>query len=243
MAPRAPVTSALVPPTLDQEPAAGRTIRAVGDGLLSALPEGDEGAPNDARAAAYDRLIGNPLYNRVMWGTSPAAYTAFAWRAVASGSGPMLDAGSGTAVFTGALYRESRRPVVLVDRSLAMLQRARTRASRDGATFVQADLFDLPFAAAGFATVACFGVLHVVGDMARALASLRAQVAPGGRLFVSALVAETAVGRTYLRLLHRLGEVVAPFSEAELAAAVRRELGSGATVRRQGSMVFVEAAG
>lgn len=223
--------------------AAGRTVRAVGDSLLSALPEGDEGAPYDGGAVAYDRLIAKVLYNRIAWGTSPAAYTAFARRAVASGSGPLLDAGSGTAVFTDALYRESRRPVVLVDRSLAMLQRPRTRASRDGATFVQADVFDLPFAAAGFATVACFGVLHVVGDVARALASLRAQVAPGGRLFASALVAETAVGRTYLGLLHRLGEVAAPCSEAELAAEVRREPGSGATVRRQGSMAFVEAAG
>ena len=38
-------------------------------------------------------------------GLNPAAYRAFAAEAVATGSGPLLDAGCGTAVFTADAYR------------------------------------------------------------------------------------------------------------------------------------------
>lgn len=55
------------------------------------------GATYDRRAALYDRLVRSPTYNRVAWNTRPVDYTAFATRAFASGSGPLLEVAAGTA--------------------------------------------------------------------------------------------------------------------------------------------------
>ena len=54
--------------------APGRALRPAGAGVVSALSSADEGAPYDRRAAAYDRLIGNRVYNRLVWGASVADY-------------------------------------------------------------------------------------------------------------------------------------------------------------------------
>ena len=48
--------------------APGVTIRQLDDGLFSALPEGDLGAPYDRVAAAYDRAVSMNLYLRLAWG-------------------------------------------------------------------------------------------------------------------------------------------------------------------------------
>lgn len=115
------------------------------------LPPDAEGAPYDSRAAAYDRVVGSTLYNRLIWGASTDLYRAFARRAVASGDGPLLDAGAGSAVFTDRAYADTDRPLILVDRSLGMLEAARDRiAKRAGGslpasvTLLQADANELP---------------------------------------------------------------------------------------------------
>jgi hypothetical protein len=143
----------------DSLPAAGRTLRPAGNGVVSALPTDDAGAPYDRKAAVYDRVVGARAYNRVVWGTSTAAYREFASEALASGSGPMLDAGCGSALFTAGVYRRASRPLVLVDRSVGMLVRASGRLQGVPAGFVQADLSDLPFAPGCFTTVGGFGTL------------------------------------------------------------------------------------
>ncbi len=221
--------------------APGRTLRRARRQVVSALPIVDEGARYDRRAAMYDRLIGSPVYNRLAWGTSPAQYAAFAAEAVATGSGPLLDVGCGTAIFTAAAYRGARRPLVLIDRSLDMLDRAAERLAHPSAAFVQADLFDLPFAHRRFATVACFGVLHVLDDPCAALTALRDQLAPGGLLFASMLVADRAVGRVYLSALHRAGEVGPPRHAEHLTDAARAVFGAAADIRRTGSMAWLRA--
>ena len=53
----------------------------------------------------------------------------------------------------------------------------------DRIAFVQADLFDLPFVSGSFATVACFGMLHLFENLPDTLAALRQQVAPDGSLY------------------------------------------------------------
>lgn len=176
------------------------------------LPSGDEGAPYDRRAAAYDRLVASPLYNRLLWRASPRTYAAFAAEALRAGDGPLLDVACGSGVFTAAAYRHAERPLVLADRSLAMLGRARRRIgpAAPAVSLVQADLFDLPFAVGAFETVACHGALHVFDDLPEALRALRAQLVPGGTLYVTSLVAETPVAARYLALLHRAGEVATP---------------------------------
>lgn len=105
----------------------GRELHHAGDGLLSAMAPGDRGAPYDRQAAIYDGLVGNALYNRVLWGASIASYAASAASAVTAAAGPLLDVGCGSAVFTAPAYLAAERPLVLLDRSLGMLARAAKR--------------------------------------------------------------------------------------------------------------------
>ncbi len=210
--------------------------------MLSALSVGDEGAAYDRRAALYDHLVASRLYNRLLWGASPTAYAGFAARALASGDGRLLDVACGSLVFTADAYRHSTRSLVLVDRSSAMLQRAARRLDGGtGATLIQADASDLPFAPGAFDTVACHGALHVFDDLGEVLRALRAQLAPGGKLYATCLVAETPVAARYLRLLHRVGEVAAPRRQADLHAAARAALGDAVVVGRRGAMCFLIA--
>jgi len=114
-------------------------------------------------------------------GHRPRGLRAFAAEAIAAGEGSFLDAGCATATFTATAYRAASRPLL-----------------RAPAVPVQADLLDLPFSPRRFATVACFGVLHVLDDPWAALAALAAlceQTAPGGRIFASMLVADRRPGR------------------------------------------------
>lgn len=88
------------------------------------------------------------------------------------------------------------------------------------------------------------GGLHLLEDVASTVAELATQRAPGGRLHLSGLVAETRLGRRYLDLLHRAGEVAAPQREREVRAAVERGLGEPVDRwRRGGSMVYAASAG
>lgn len=128
--------------------------RQVQPHILSVLPPEGEEADYDSRAAAYDWVVGSTLYNRLMWGSSPERYRAFVQRALASGTGSVLDAGAGAVVFTASLYVEADRPFILIDRSLGMLRAARDRISEltegtipDPVTFLQADVHDLPLVA------------------------------------------------------------------------------------------------
>jgi ubiquinone/menaquinone biosynthesis C-methylase UbiE len=196
----------------------------------------------DRHARLYDRLIANRVYNRIMWGTRPADYAAFATEAAAAGDGPLLDAGCGTAVFTAAVYAGCAREVVLVDRSAEMLRRAQQRCNGAPARFVQADLLELPFERHGFATVACHGVLHVLDDPWAGLAALADQVAPGGALYASMLVSDRGgITPAYMRALHRRGEISTPRREADLAAAARELFGDGAAITRTGAMAWLRA--
>jgi len=220
--------------------AASVPLRDLGGGLLSALPEDDQGAPYDRHAEIYDRLIGNRRYNQLIWGCDPSEYAAFAAEALASADGPFLDAGSGTAVFTADLYRRAARPVVLVDRSTGMLRKAAERLQEAPVTLVQADLFALPFSPQSFATVGCFAMLHVLEEPWDALARLRSMVAPGGHLYASMLVVDRRISRHYHRALERRHEMGPPRREAELAS-VARELFTDAQVTRTGAMAWLRA--
>lgn len=199
------------------------------------------GAPYDRRAAVYDRLVRSRLYNRVAWGCAPGDYEAFAAEALASADGPVLEAAAGSAAATAALHRRSGRPTVLVDLSRPMLERAARRLARDGTAvparirLVQADVTALPGGPPErFTTILVLGALHLFDDVDALLAPLRARLAPGGRMYVSGLVAETARGRRYLEVLHRAGEVAAPRGVDELRAA----LGDPEDFRTAGCMAF-----
>lgn len=224
------------------------TVRRIDERILSVLPADVAGAPYDRRAAVYDRLVRSPLYNRLVWSTRPADYAAFARGAVEDAPGPLLEVGCGSATFTAPAYRSTERPCVLVDRSVAMLERAAARVvgagdmREDRFVLLQADLRELPFRPRGFHTVVWMGGLHLFDDVPEIVARLAGQCAPDGHLFLSGLVAETRVARGYLGLLHRAGEVVAPRREADLRKLVEAGLGRPAEDwRRVGAMVYARA--
>lgn len=222
---------------------AGRPVRVIEPGIWSVLPAGTPGQPYDGRARAYDRMIGSRAYNRILWGTSPGAYRAFARQAVTSGAeGWLLDAGCGTMLLTAAAYAAAPgRPVLAIDQSLGMLRRAKERVAALGATnvtFLQADLRDLPLRDGVFATVLSMGMVHLFDDAAPVLRSLGRVLGPGGALYVTSLVKGRVVGDAYLRLLQRAGEVAAPRTVDGLSAVLRESVGH-CDVRVEGSMAYV----
>jgi len=192
------------------------------------------------QARIYDRVIGNAGYLRVVWSAAPDEFDRFAREALAAGEGPFLDVGCGTLVFTEDAYRSSGRALTLTDLSEEMLIRARERFSAPNATLLQADMFNLPFEPRSFETVASFGVLHCIEDLDGALAAIAAQVAPGGRAYLSHLVGATARSKLMAGLLHRAGEFAAPRSQAEFEAAVSRHF-EPISFERRGSMAYATA--
>jgi SAM-dependent methyltransferase len=218
----------------------------VENGIFSVLPDDTPGQRYDSRARAYDRMIGSRLYNRVFWGSAPDEYRAFARQAIeSSSSGWLLDAGCGTLLLTAEAYASTpQRPVVALDQSIGMLQRAQERLAgisggrSQHVVFLQADLLDLPFRAQGFQTVLSMGMLHLfdaVQPLVRALDSL---VEPGGQLFLSSLVTNGRFGDRYMRLLHRAGEIAAPRTAEALRRVLLETLGAGTTYSVVGNMSY-----
>lgn len=213
-------------------------------GIASVLPPDVEGTAYDTRAAAYDRVVGSALYNRLIWGVSTARYRTFVDRALADGSGPLLDAGAGSAVFTAEAYVQSDRPLILVDCSLGMLEAARNRLEKnaggsmpDHVTLLHADVTDLPLRPEPIDTVLSMGMLHLFEDAGGHVDQLLRVLSPGGTLFATSLVTDRTVGRQYLRLLHRAGEVAAPLTYARLRQALA-SLNGAVEGKRDGNMAF-----
>jgi len=193
----------------------GRNLREIEPDIYTTLHDA-ETHHYDRLARVYDRLIGSPWYNRFVWGSDCADYTAFAHAACqAQPSGPYLDAGCGSMLFTAPAYTNSTRSIIAVDHSLGMLRRARARLRESNGTvpphvlLLQADLLDLPFRDATFSTVLSMGMLHLFGDADRILQALRRRLQPRGRLYLSSLVLNGRRGDHYLRFLERRGEVAA----------------------------------
>jgi ubiquinone/menaquinone biosynthesis C-methylase UbiE len=178
----------------------------------------------DDKARFYDAVIGNALYNRILWGNTVHDYQNFCQAALASRStGYVLDAGCGSLVFTGAVYTQAAdRQLILVDRSWGMLKRAQRRLMAENGqlpeniTLLQGDLFDLPFREGVFETVQSFGMLHVFGDTQRFIQTLWKMKSASGTLFFNSLVGNNWIGKQYLRLLQRAGEVGVCYTSAAL---------------------------
>jgi len=167
----------------------GRQLIEIEAGIYSALRDHDASHHYDRLGGLYDLLIGSRLYNRLVWGSDLADYTAFADAALRSAaSGPYLDAGCGSMLFTAAVYARTGRTILAIDHSIEMLRRARHRLQAsagghpDHVVLIQADLLDLPFQTARFSTVLSMGILHLFADASEMLHAVRAMLAPRGRL-------------------------------------------------------------
>ncbi len=186
------------------------------EGIYSSLPASERPADYDTKVTLYDMLIGNGLYNRLLWGNRPSDYAAFCQKALdAVPGGSVLDAGCGSLVFTAATYAKEagNRPLVLLDRSIGMLQKGRRRLKKlmgkipDTILFVQGDVFDLPFEDSFFDTVLAQGIVHMFDEKERLLHELSRVKKPDAPLYFTSLVANNTLGKRYLGQLQKAGEV------------------------------------
>ncbi|HET9940540.1 MAG TPA: ubiquinone/menaquinone biosynthesis methyltransferase [Candidatus Eisenbacteria bacterium] len=95
--------------------------------------------------------------------------------------GSVLDLATGTGAFPLLLRREGHRgPIVGVDRSPAMLTRARSKCRGADIRFVEADLNVLPFAPESFDVIVMGYGLRYLDDLPRAMDSVHRVLRPGG---------------------------------------------------------------
>lgn len=227
--------------------AEGRSFALIEEGIHTVLKNAPHPHQYDRKAALYDFLAGNRLYNRLLWGGSPEHYAAFARRADhAQPAGPFLDAGCGSLLFTAEAYLSCGRMVIACDQSLDMLRRARARLRKFGGQarsdifLVQADLRDLPFRQNIFQTVLCMNVLHHCADAEVLLRALNQLLTATGQLYLTSLVlSKRLLGDAYLRLLHKQGWIVRPRSAAELNRLINSALRQNPNITTTGNMSYL----
>ena len=231
---------------------ADRELRQIDQDIYSVLPpDHDEEHLYDKQATAYDYLVGSPLYLRLTWDNRRSDYARFIASAINSTPrGWYLDAGCGSLLFSSNVYsRYTHRPVVLLDQSIEMLKRARSRLVEqngqvpDNIVLVQGDLFDLPFKRASFSTVMSMGTLHLfhLGEATQRITRLREQLARRGKLYMVSLVFNGRGGDRWLELLHRNVQVAPPRYPTEIVEMFRGAPAPGRLYTQViGNMMFMK---
>lgn len=188
------------------------------------MPDGTKGW--DAYAPFYDWENARTLGRRDV---------AF-WRRLADeAGGPVLELGCGTGRVLVPVARAGV-PVVGVDRSAPMLDRARRRIRRARgirAALVRADIRQLPFAERFSLVIAPYGILQSLTrdqDLERALEAIARVTRPGGRLGLD-LVPDLTRWKEYRRRVTLRGTIGG--AEIALVESVRQD-------RRRGLTLFDE---
>lgn len=189
-------------------------LKKVESDIYSVIPKKEQSHHYDEAAKFYDWIIGNRFYNRLVWGNWPSQYEIFCKQALASSrDGIVLDAGCGSLVFTAKTYAKSKRPIVILDRSLGMLKRARNRLVQYAGNvpkniiLIQGDILHLPFLQGSFSTVQSFGMLHIFENTEVILNELTRVKVDHGDIFLSSLAANNKLGGKYLQFLKKQNEV------------------------------------
>ena len=224
----------------------GITPYKIEEKLYSVFPQSERKSEYDFKARFYDYVIGNAIYNRFVWGNSLENYRKFCADALRSEkNGAVLDAGCGSLVFTARAYAEyEERPVVLLDRSLAMLKKGMKRLRKikgeipQNVVFLQADVFSLPFREESFTTVNSHGMLHLFEDTKKFLDSLNRVTARNGKMFFLVLLAEDLRGKFFTRAAKRTGEIALALNSSEMRKRIEK-LGYNLQFRTAGNIGYV----
>jgi ubiquinone/menaquinone biosynthesis C-methylase UbiE len=196
------------------------TLRITESGFWSSVSESEEIASYDKMASLYDWVIGNSIYNRIIWGNWASSYRNAVREVLRiSTPGAVLDCGCGSLVFTAAVYANVPLDrIILLDRSIGMLARARARVP--AAHYIQGDALALPFRDGYFETTMSWGMLHIFGSSSPFLSELERVTVPGGLVAISSLSKSGhRLGDHMLDMLHARGEIAAPERDSEIRAA------------------------
>jgi ubiquinone/menaquinone biosynthesis C-methylase UbiE len=218
-------------------------VHKVESNIYSAL-DNTPRARYDKKARVYEFLVGNFLYNKLMWGTSPGDYVHYAREVLAACEGTVVDIGCGGLVQTSRLYAARPQFTVLADISLEMLRIGKHRLLQqigllpDHLNFLQADAFKLPFYECSVDNVVSFGMLHLFDNKQAFIQEFLRILKKGGTFHITALTNDRRFSRRYIRFLQHRQEFATAMSSREILELFHRH-----TTRIQhytvGSMVFV----
>jgi SAM-dependent methyltransferase len=128
----------------------------------------------------FDRIADR--YDVTRGGEGRARHTAAAFEPWLV-PGPIIELGVGTGLISAALAGDGRQPIG-IDLARPMLTRA---ADRLPGRVVQGDVLMPPLRPRAAAVVVAVHVLHLVGDLAGAVAATAALLRPGGRFLISGI--------------------------------------------------------
>lgn len=193
----------------------------------------------------YDWVACNPLYNRLIWGYSVAKFASLTHDALTSSKkGYVLDLGCGSLAFTAKTYIQySDRPVVLLDQSLKMLRRAKSRLNKlndkvpDNMVFLHADALQLPFKSNSFSTIISQNLLHCLDDTKKLLIGLKNVLSENGKMYFTTLVKGNRLADRYLKALANGGKLVSRDIEEHQTAF--NQLGMPIKYDINGNMAFI----
>jgi len=225
-----------------------KQIEQLDNGIYTVIEKEHRVSDYDDKVKGYDALIGNGLYNKLIWGNDVKNYQDFCQEALASApDGVVLDAGCGSLVFTADVYAKSTNKfIVLLDRSMGMLERAKERlVERCGEVprhiiLIQGDIFDLPFNDGSFDVVMSQGLLHMFDDKASFLAEIQRVKKEEGYLSFTSLVGNNMLGRGYLKLLKKAGEVAVAYSSEELELILEK-MPDKYEMKSVGNMAYIKS--
>ena len=229
------------------EELAGRTPQEIDRDIFELSPVVGS-AHYDRIAPLYDVVLGTDIYNRATWRTTPAAYRAFATQIFASrSSGTHVEIGCGSLLFTSHLYeRDHGRPSVLIDQSIEMLRRARSRLEKINKSFprhvvlARADVRSLELPRPVATTVLAAFVLHVLDDPVPLLRALSRVAQPtGSTIGVSSIFKSGGRSGVALAVLHAAGELGPPRTLSSLETLMRAQVPGTLSVDTTGSVALM----
>ena len=114
-------------------------------------------------------------------------------------SGPVVDLGCGTGLFTRRLVRDLDAQLIGVDVSKAMIEEgiAQAREAAVAIDFVRAEAPALPFQTGSVGALLQAGSLHFIGELGALLCEIARVLKPGGRYVASHVLVPTLLGAVH----------------------------------------------